>query len=512
MAAVAGAFAAGILLAELLSPAGSVILLSIVLVVALLTLPEATRSAWAIIVLIALAGTARYYGSVFIGADDISRVSAQVRELQGRVASDTTATDNYIKLILRVNRAKVGDKWLPVTGKITLNLYPDENGKNARVGYGDQILVKAKPYLPSDPTNPGQHSWKKYLARQGIHACASVNKPDQVTLLRSSRCNPMRVAFAVKHHLVRSIYRLHPAREASVMAGVVLGAYAYLDQDTLSNFTRSGTLHVLAASGYNCFVIILIATPMLKLLRFPHRFRGFVLIGLIGVYVLMVGPAPSMLRAAAMATLALIAAPLGRVADHRNLFFLAGFLVLLYQPTNLFDIGFQLSFLAVWALIWVSPVIQPILQPQLRNGWSKQTSGFIDTLKGYVGGPISREIVSVLIATIAVSLVTAPVIAYYFNYISLVALPANVAVVFTVPLVFFDSFLSILTVLIPHGSGFLGFIGTAASRLMLWSVDYLGSLESGSISMQAPGMCGLAGYYMLLYAVMSYLRSRYVAK
>ncbi|NLN78390.1 MAG: hypothetical protein GX141_05700, partial [Armatimonadetes bacterium] len=69
------------------------------------------------------------------------RVSAQVRELQGRAASDTTATDKCIKPILRLNRAKVGDKWLPVTGKITLNLYPDVNGKNARVGYGDQILV-----------------------------------------------------------------------------------------------------------------------------------------------------------------------------------------------------------------------------------------------------------------------------------------------------------------------------------------------------------------------------------
>ena len=166
-----------------------------------------------------------------------------------------------------MNRAKIGGKWLRVTGKIALNLYPDEDGNSVRIGYGDRLLIKAKPYLPSDPTNPAQYSWRNYLARQGIYACASVNKPEQVTIVRSGGYSPTRAAFAVRRHLVRSIYRIHPTREASVMAGVVLGAYAFLDQETLSNFTRSGTLHVLAASGYNCFVIILLASPLLRFLR-----------------------------------------------------------------------------------------------------------------------------------------------------------------------------------------------------------------------------------------------------
>ena len=237
-----------------------------------------------------------------------------------------------------------------------------------------------------------------------------------------------------------------------------------------------------------------------------------VLIVLVMAYVLMVGPAPSMLRAAAMSSLALMAAPLGRIADYRNLFFTAGFLVLLLHPANLFDVGFQLSFLAVAALIWISPIIEGLLRSQKNDDENKQPSRIATKIQRYVGDKVSREVVSVIIGTTAVSLATTPIVCYYFHYISLVSLPANLAIVFTVPLAFLDSFMSVLTSLIPGGTGYVGFIGTASTRVMLWAVDYLGSLKYGAISIQSPGLIGLAGYYALLYAVIVYVRSRYVER
>lgn len=518
MAAVAAAFAAGILLADRLPLAGCALLLASAVFIGLMIVPPQSRGTLALIALVAMGGVWRYASDRLIASDDISRVAFHVSEFEGRVASDIGGSPDSARVTFRVDRIKLDSGWRSASGDVMLSLYSSGSGQLPRVGYGDRARISVRPYVPFEPTNPGQFSWKSYLARRGIYVCASVRTPDQIKVLRRSHSHSIvGAALVAKRYLVSAIRKVHPAKEASVMSGVVLGTYAYLDEDTLADFTRTGTMHVLAASGYNCLILVLVASPILGLFGVFPRYRGFATVALIALYLLMVGPVPSMMRAAMMSILLLIALPLRRVPDYRNLFFVAGFVVLLFNPSNLFDIGFQLSFLAVWSLISVAPLIAALLaQTSLplavsTRRWKRQSSWALRTTRAATSRLV-REMASVLVCTTAVSLVTAPVVVYYFHYISLVSLPANLAVALAVPLVFLDSFLSAVTALIPHWAGFAGVIGTTATRLMLYSVDYLGSMKYGAVSMQSPGMLGLAGYYLLLHAGASYVRSKYASR
>ena len=514
MAVIAVAFAAGIVLADCVSLVGCALLVAAVMILGVLVLPGKHRGTAAIIALVLFSGCLRYACDRSIAPDDVSRYAPRATAVEGVVVSDSEGDADSNRLTLRARRVLTGSRWMPASGSIMVSLYRDGKSTMPRIAYGDRVRIVAHPYIPSEPTNPGQFSWKEYLARHGIYACASARRAEQVIVLRRSRGHSLiGVAYAAKHYLVSSICKIHPRREASVMCGVVLGTYSYLDDDTLQQFTRTGTMHVLAASGYNCFVLLLFATPVLRFLRVMPRHRGIITVFLVWGYVLAVGPMPSLVRAAVMSSLMLLAAPLRRVADYANLFYVAAMALLVMNPSNLFDIGFQLSFLAVASLIMIAPVIEAVLNRSNLNElrakpvWGKRANRLRIGIS-YLQNKAVGIFASTLVGTTAVGLVTVPVIAYYFHYFSLTSLPANLAVAFLVPVVFFDSFLSLVTALIPHGAAFAGLIGTLSTRAMLGAISYFGSMTYSSVAVQSPGILGIVGYYIVLFAALRYVRCR----
>jgi len=522
MAVVAVAFASGILAGHYMPLVGCMLVAASIVVVGLLFVPARHRTTFVVVAAVAVCGAMRYAADRAVAPDDISNYCRRVAAMEGTVGSDVGGAADSRRVTFRVSRARFGNGWHSAGGFVMVTMRLPSDQQLPRMEYGDRLRLNVRPYIPYEPTNPGQFSWKDYLARDGIYCCASVrDRSDVKVLSRGNACNPLRMAFATKRRLVQSIYRIHSRDVASVMSGVVLGTYAYLDEDTLEDFTRTGTMHVLAASGYNCLALVLIATPLLRLLRVLPRRRGAVIVALTVFYLLMVGPVPSMLRAAVMAVLVLLAVPLKRVPDYRNLFFVAGFVVLMLSPSDLFDIGFQLSFVAVWGLIAVSPVLEALLERSPLSGVGRRPrycsgdSGFAGWFRwkarqGWAW--FCRELASVSVATTAVSLATAPIVAYYFNYVSLVSMPANLAVAFAVPPVFFDSLLSAITSHIPWCRHWIGGIGTVGTRAMLGAVDYLGSMRYSSLPVQSPGVAAIGGYYIIVYAMSEYARSKFAAR
>lgn len=515
MAVVAIAFAIGILMADWIGWSGCALIVLSALILSLVFAPIRFRTLIVLIGAVLLIGAARYSTDRSIPADDISLVAQNVTAFEGRVASDVTSGTDSLRLTFRASRAKFADGWHKVSGDVMVNVYAGPDGTMPHLAFGDRLRILAKPYCPSEPTNPGQFSWKAYLARHGIYACASIRDSSQVEVLsRLKGRNATGLALAAKRALVSSIHKVHPQNEASVMAGVVLGSYAYVDEQTLSDFTRTGTLHVLAASGFNCYVLVLLATPVLMLFRIPARCRSLITIALIGFYLLMVGPMPSLVRAAVMSALALLAFPLRRVADYANLFYVAALVVLVLNPSNLFDVGFQLSFLAVGALVYAIPLISAVVhhyavpQERAKAGWNRRVNIVVRATRA-VYAWAKGAAASTAIATIAVSLVTGPVVAYYFNYVSLTSLPANLVVAMVTPAIFFDSFASPITSLLPHAPLYAGIVGTTATRVMLWTVNYFGAMKYSSIPIASPGILAIVGYYLLLYAAAGYVRSRF---
>ncbi|MGC8861825.1 MAG: ComEC/Rec2 family competence protein [Armatimonadota bacterium] len=517
---VAIAFGSGVLAAEYapLWLCGCVSLL--VLVVLSARVRRRALSTAAILAAAFLVGAWRYDVGRIVAADDVCRFVPYVTAVEGLVASDAEADRGRIRFVLRVDRARVRGDWSRASGRIIVSVYPERRRDTVReprqrptvpdVQYGARLRIMTSPYLPPEPTNPSSFSWRAYLARKGIYSCVSVRDRSKIELLAGNGANPLiEYALRARHGLVRSIDRLYHLREGSVTAGMVLGMYSYLPEPTLRSFSRTGTLHLLAASGYNCWVLVFLLTPLLKLARVLPRWRGLFVIAAIIMYLLMVGGKPSLMRAAIMASLVLLARPLKRVPDTTVLFFIAALVILIIDPANLFDVGFQLSFASVWAIIRVSPILgaKSLLNwaglvepgPQARLG----VRFVLRKLGGVLG--------ATAVATLAVTLVTAPVVAYYFNYVSLVSIPANMAVEFGVPVVFAVGFLSPVGAHFGFLGSLLGYVGDTTARAMLSVVDTLGDLRWSAVSVESPGVLAILGYYVILFGVLSYVRSKNVS-
>ncbi len=507
MAPIALSFAAGILAAEYVPLPILCAAAALGLCTAVLLRGSGHRALAGIISALFLLGAFRYSQAIRVGPHDVSRSLAQATGIEGCVASDPEPDSDRLRFVLRARGARIGGQWRDVEGLVMTTVYRDAGSGPPLPEYGDRVRIRARLYPPMEPTNPGRFSWKAYLRRQGIHACATVRDQTGVTILRGEQGSRLvRAALAVRHTLANSIARVYGRHEAPVISGMVLGTYAYLSPDTFSDFSRTGTLHLLAASGFNCWLLLLLATPALKAVRVRPQYRGLAAIVLICGYVLVAGGKPSLVRAALMASLLLLASPLRRVGEVGNLFFAAMFVILLTEPADLFDVGFQLSFLAVLALVVVAPILYGIADRANRaNAPALRRAGRTERW-------IRRRIAdatSVVVSTIAISLVTGPAVAFYFNYVSLVSVPANLALATGVIGVFAAGLVAPLAAHLSTLAPAIGAVGTWLMQGMLGVVHGLGTLRHAAVSVSSPGPLAIAGYYVLLYTALSHLRSKY---
>ena len=156
---------------------------------------------------------------------------------------------------------------------------------------------------------------------------------------------------------IEEIYsRILPEPEASLLAGIVLGAKRDFGKSFWQKLQKTGTLHIVVASGYN--VTVVIGTIISYLAGLVKR-RTAVLIGIVAVigYTLMAGAEAAIVRAAIMGSLAYFGQILGRKADGVRLLILAGGVMLIYDPLLLWDVGWQLSILATAGLLVISPLL-----------------------------------------------------------------------------------------------------------------------------------------------------------
>lgn len=227
----------------------------------------------------------------------------------------------------------------------------------------------------------------------------------------------------------RTLYQsVLPPTAASLLMGMVFGAKEQFSDDFWQALQVTGVLHVIAASGMN--VTFVAAALLFGFGLFLNRSTALVL-GAFGIvfYLFLVGFQPSILRASLMGLLAFGAALLGRQHFAVMAVFVSGYVLLLYKPSFLFDVGFQLSFLATLAIVFLKPLFD--------EAFAK--FGKI----GEMGG----ESVS---TTLAAQVGTMPILFGTFGQIGLLSVFVNALVLWTVPLLLFiGSVAALIGLIIP---------------------------------------------------------------
>jgi competence protein ComEC len=199
-----------------------------------------------------------------------------------------------------------------------------------------------------------------------------------------------------------------PEPQSSLLSGIVLGSKSNLPQDLYQALQKTGTMHIVVASGMN--VTILASTMISFLLLFLSRRLAIILSCiLIWFYVGLAGGGAPIVRAGFMGTLTFLALFLGREADAWRILGLTGFIMLFLDPRLLFDLGFQLSFMATFGIIFFNP---------LFNSWFKR---------------IPTIIRNDLSQTLGAQIATLPIILLSFGGYAWVSPFVNLLIVSTLP-------------------------------------------------------------------------------
>ena len=257
---------------------------------------------------------------------------------------------------------------------------------------------------------------------------------------------------------VSTLQKNLPEPMASLAAGILLGVQSKMPQDFYQALVNTGTLHIVAASGYN---VSIVAEVLMKVVGGVVS-RGLAIgLGIAGIvmYVLIAGGSASVVRAGIMGSLTLIAYYFGRPTEARRLLWVTGGIMLLINPLMLVDIGFQLSFVATAGLLYLEPWIERLHSGSveaLHSGSVWDQSGLRKFLANY------------LYPTLAASIATLPVIWWHFGRVSWISPLVNIFILPIVPLIMGMSALALI------GGQFTAWLVYVPLAYVVWVIRLFG--------------------------------------
>ena len=223
--------------------------------------------------------------------------------------------------------------------------------------YGDRIEVEGVLRQPNGQRNPGGFDYRFYLVRRGGFGILYPQRDQAVIPTDSSGFPPLRWTEKLQRRVeavIDAAYRENQIH-AQVLKGMLLGLRSELSPDILDAFRTSGSIHILAVSGLHVGLIATVCFFGFSLLRLPRKATGLLTIAAVILYACLVGFRPSVFRASLMAVIYLISRIIERDRDLFNLLAFAALVLLLINPAQLWDIGFQLSFAAVSSIVYLAP-------------------------------------------------------------------------------------------------------------------------------------------------------------
>lgn len=370
----------------------------------------------------------------------------------------------------------------------------------AQKGYCGKVLVTVPPYPAyrygdvvqiscalQTPKEYPDFSYKNYLARFEIYAVC-YPRLGEMRQIAAGQGNPIYAAvFAIKNHTQRTINAILGEPQASLLAGILLGAQRGIPPSLREQFAQVGIAHIIAISGQN--ITLLAALVMSALISAGlWRQQAFYLATFFLVfYILLVGAPASAVRAGIMGFSVLLAIHAGRLAHSVNAIIFAAAVMLLFRPVLLiWDVGFQLSFAAALGIIFVYPFLAR---------WCARW-------------PEILMVKQALLLTIAAQVSTWPLISYHFGTISLVAPLANILIVPLLPLIMVFGFLSIAAGMVYWLLGWLlGWFVFLPLTFILTVSDYLARIPLGFLAIKIQWWMVLI-YYVVLIASFVWLSRR----
>lgn len=414
--------------------------------------------------------------------------------VEGVIAAAPDFRDASTLLQVEVERLRQPDAeaFQPAEGLLLARLPPGGGWR-----YGDRIRLEGRLRTPFETQ---EFSYRAYLAHLGIYTtlscgycqtCAEPLSKECVWLVERGQGSPLRAAiYELRRRLLGVVHRIFPDPEAGLLAGILLGIEGGIPEDLMQAFRLTGTAHIIAISGFNFAIISGLLVILFGRLLGPWRGMLAAWAG-IALYAVLAGASAGVVRAAIMGGLAVLALRFGRRSSALNTLAFVAALMALFDPHVLWDVGFQLSFMATLGLM--------LYADPLASGFTRFAARWIpqETARR-LAGPVGEY----LLFTLAAQLTTLPLILFYFHQAAFISLLANPLVLPAQPLLMVLGGLAAIAglVFLPLGR-LLSALAWPWIAYTIRVVELLAQVPGGSRTVDPLSPWAVLAFYLALFSL-----------
>lgn len=306
------------------------------------------------------------FGMFWVGRERPAQQSGyftktEAAQLIAVVADEPVARERSVGFPVAVQYVVEKGKLSPATGRLLLHVERKGDVSGLSFAYGDKLLFRNTVEPIEGPKNPKQFDYKRYLAHKNIDYRAFVHLEDVRIIGKDEGSRLVSYAVVARQRLVDKFRRFIPDPDTQeICSALILGYRNQFRSESLDVFVRTGTVHVLSVSGLHVGMVFFLLNFLLRFLNryaYGETLRFILILAGVWSYVLLTGMAPAILRAGTMLSFLLVAGWSGRSNQHINALFASACCLLLVDPFMLFDVGFQLSYLAVLGLFTLYPML-----------------------------------------------------------------------------------------------------------------------------------------------------------
>ncbi|MCV9931513.1 ComEC family competence protein [Flavobacterium sp. LS1R47] len=311
-------------------------------------------------------------------------------------------SDRYIATINQIDQK-------PASGKIALNIKKDSTKLNLEIG--NCIRVKGELSKNSSPKNPNQFDYSKYLNKKHIYAQLYIQK-NEITISPTIEKSIWYYAARMRTKIVKNLEKNgFNKTEMNVALALILGQQQDILPEIIKDYQYAGVTHILSVSGLHVGYILIFMTYILK--PIPNTKKGsliklIILIISLFAFAVISGFSPSVLRAVVMFSFIAVGIHLRRSLNIYHTLLVSILFLLLFEPAFIFNVGFQLSYLALFFIIWFQPILKKIWAPKNK---------------------FATAIWNALTVSFAAQIGTLPICLYYFHQFPGLFFVANIVII-----------------------------------------------------------------------------------
>jgi len=342
-------------------------------------------------------------------------------------------------------------------------LYFEKDSFSSKLKYGDKIIFKSRLNEIITAGNPYEFNYKKFLFNKGIIAQAYIRKHNWKNPNENEGWQIFKFAYNARKFL-SEIYTLHniDGQEFAVLQALTLGDKSEIDEDTRQSYVASGAMHILAVSGLHVGIIYMILNFFLGFLdkfktkkwNYGSFIKASILILFLWTFALISGLSPSVRRAALMFMIVIIGRAIKNKVSIYNSISASAFILLLLDPYQIMNVGFQLSYAAVISIIHFQPKILKLF---------------------VIKNKILYYFWSLTAVSIAAQIGTAPISMFYFHVFPNYFFIANLIVIPLAFVIVIGASLLLVFSAIPYVSTFIAFL----LKWIIWFLNFsVSTIES----------------------------------